>query len=305
MPEPLLVITNSEAGTSDAESLEMALAVLREAVPVEVAATSEPEELDDVLRRATSRTVAVAGGDGSMHAVVSALHRRGELDRFVLGLLPLGTGNDFARGAGIPLDVEEAARSLLTGEPRSMDLLVDEAGQVVVNSVHVGAGASASRRADRWKGRLGRVGVGKVNLGKLGYPIGAAITAWNPPLLRLRVELDGEVVVDLDDPVLQVAVGNGTSVGGGTELTPDADMGDGRADVMVARATGPFARFVYVARLGRSSHHRLEEVDYLRGQSVTVAGEMFFCAADGEIYGPMRRCSWRLERAAYSLVVPA
>ncbi len=81
-----------------------------------------------------------------------------------------------------------------------MDLIVDEVGQVVVNNVHVGAGAQASRRATRWKERLGSVGVGKVNLGKLGYPIGAAITAWNPPVLRLRVEVDGEVVNDLDRP---------------------------------------------------------------------------------------------------------
>ncbi len=131
---------------------------------------------------------------------------------------------------------------VVEGTPTPMDLIVDEVGQVVVNGVHVGAGAQASRRAARWKDRLGSVGVGKVNLGKLGYPIGAAITAWNPPVLRLRIEIDGEVVSDLDRPVLQVAVGNGSSVGGGTELTPEADPGDGPLDVMISRANGGLAR---------------------------------------------------------------
>ncbi|WP_148612050.1 diacylglycerol/lipid kinase family protein [Nocardioides rubriscoriae] len=303
--DPLLVITNSSAGTSDEENLERALAVLRPHTSVEVEATSEPGELDGVLHRAGSRTIVVAGGDGSMHAVISALHKRNDLGKNVIGLLPLGTGNDFARGLGLPLDVEDAAQVLLEGTPRAMDLIVDEVGEVVVNNVHVGAGAAASRRAHRWKERLGSVGVGSLNLGKLGYPIGAAITAWNPPVIRLRVELDGEVVTDLDTQVLQVAVGNGSSVGGGTDLVPDAEADDGRLDLMVSRATGPVSRLVYASRLALGSHPEHADVDYLRGQSVTVTGEEFWISADGEISGPERHRSWRLQRAAYEMVLPA
>ncbi|HET9422540.1 MAG TPA: diacylglycerol kinase family protein [Nocardioides sp.] len=302
--DPLLVITNRGAGTSDEESLSVALDVLRDRTSVEVQATGDPGELDGVLHRAGSRRIVVAGGDGSLHAVIACLHKRRDLGRNVIGLLPLGTGNDFARGVGIPLDIEEAARVLLDGTPTPMDLIVDEVGHVVVNSVHVGAGAQASRRATRWKDRLGSVGVGKVNLGKLGYPIGAAITAWNPPLLRLRVEVDGEVVNDLDRQVLQVAVGNGSSVGGGTELTPDAEAGDGQLDVMVSRAVGPLARVLYAVRLGLATHQDHEDVDYYRAETVSVTGEKFWCSADGEIYGPERHRTWRIEPAAYSMVLP-
>ena len=304
MSEPLLVITNSGAGTADEESLEQALAVLREATSVEVQATGDPGELDGVLHRAGSRRIVVAGGDGSIHAVVAALYRRHDLEGTTLGLLPLGTGNDFARSTGIPLDVEEAARSLLEGTPTPMDLLIDEVGEIVVNHVHVGAGAAASRRSDRWKSRLGAVGYKKVNLGKLGYPIGAAITAWNPPVIRLRVEVDGEVVSDFDEPVLQVAIGNGASVGGGTRLTPDADPADGKADVMISRATGPVSRLIYAGRLGLGSHPDHADVISLRASQVTVSGEEFWISADGEISGPERHRSWRLQRAAYSLVLP-
>lgn len=302
--EPLLVITNSGAGTSDEETLERALDILRAETSVEVAATADPGELNGVLHRAGSRRIVVAGGDGSMHAVVAALHRRHELADAVLGLLPLGTGNDFARSNGIPLVLEDAAEVALEGTPRPMDLIVDEVGTIVVNSVHVGAGAAASRRAVRWKHRLGKVGYKKVNLGKLGYPIGAAISAWNPPVIRLRVEVDGEVVNDFDRPVLMVAVGNGRSVGGGTELTPEADAGDGLMDVMVSRSTGPLARFGYVAGLALRRHQEREDVDYLRGRTVSVVGEEFYVSADGEIDGPERRRAWRLEPAAYEMVLP-
>jgi YegS/Rv2252/BmrU family lipid kinase len=302
--DPLLVITNRDAGTADEESLRDALAVLRERTSVEVQATGDPGELDGVLHRAGSRRIVVAGGDGSLHAVVAALHRRNELSGRVLGLLPLGTGNDFARTLGIPLDVEEAARVILDGTVEPMDLVVDEVGQVVVNSVHVGAGAQASRSAHRWKARLGAIGVGRVNLGKLGYPVGAALTAFRPPALRLRIEVDGEVVNDLDQPVLMVAVGNGASVGGGTELTPEADPGDGAVDVMVSRAVSRVSRVLYAVRLGMATHHERDDVVYLRGRTVSVGGAPFYCSADGEVYGPERHRTWRVEPAAYSMVLP-
>jgi diacylglycerol kinase (ATP) len=299
-----LVITNEGAGTADQERLQRALDVLDGRCSVEVVATSGPGELDSVLHRAGSRRIVVAGGDGSLHAVVAALHRRHDLAGSVLGLIPLGTGNDFARCMDIPLDPEEAARLLLEGEVRPVDVLLDERGGVVVNNVHVGASAQASRRGHRWKKRLGSIGVGKVNLGKIGYPIGALQSAFMPPQLRLRVEVDGHVVVDYDEPVLMVSAGNGTSVGGGAELTPEADPENGTVDVMISRATSIGAKLAYGVQVARRTHTERDDVIYLRAREVTVSGEPFFCSADGEITGPERRRSWRVEPAAYSMLLP-
>ena len=298
--DPLLLITNIDAGGGRVEGLEVALGVLREDADVEVASTSSPGELDGVLHRAGCRSIVVAGGDGSLHAVVSALHRRHELAARTLGLIPLGTGNDFARTLGIPLDPGEAATALLSGRPRRMDLIVDELGGVVVNNVHAGASAQASRYGARWKKRLGPYGIGI-----LGYPIGAAIAAVRPPFVRLRIEADGEVIADMDQHVLMVAVGNGASVGGGTELTPDADPEDGRLDVLVSLATGPLERIGYAWHLRKAEHEERSDVVSIRAKQVTLSGEDFFLAADGEISGPERRRSWHIEPGAYSLITPA
>ena len=298
--DPLLLITNTDAGGAEREALDVALGVLREDADVELATTSNPGELDGVLHRAGCRSIVVAGGDGSLHAVVAALHRRRELGGRTLGLIPLGTGNDFARALEIPLDPAEAAAALLAGSPRRMDLIVDELGGVVVNSVHAGASAQASRRGARWKERLGPFG-----FGILGYPIGAALAAVKPPFVRLRIEADGEVISDMDKHVLMVAIGNGTSVGGGTELTPDADPSDGKLDVMVSLATGPLDRIGYVWHLRSGSHQERDDVITVRAHQVTISGEDFFLAADGEISGPERRRSWHLEQGAYSLIVPS
>ena len=119
----------------------------------------------------------------------SDLHELGER---IVGLLPLGTGNDFARSVGIPLDIEDAARIIVEGEGRETDLIVDEVGEIVVNNVHLGAGAEASRKGHTWKNRLGSIGIGKLNLGKLGYPIGAVQSAFSHAELHLRVEIDGK-----------------------------------------------------------------------------------------------------------------
>jgi YegS/Rv2252/BmrU family lipid kinase len=302
--DPLLVITNDDAGTADDEALRGALEVLRETCSVDLQATSQPGELDGVLQRAGSRRIVVAGGDGSLHAVVSVLYRRHELEHAVVGLLPMGTGNDFARSLGIPLDPIEAAQVVLSGVVRPVDLIVDELGEVVVNNVHVGAGAAASRRGARLKAGLGSVGVGKVNLGRLGYPVGALMSAFDDPSVHLHVELDGRVVTDLDRPVLMVSIGNGASVGGGTPLTPDADPEDGRFDVMVSHSVTLRAKLGYTLGLRRGQHHRRDDVQYLRGSRVTISGDAFWISADGETSGPERQRSWHLEPAAYSFILP-
>lgn len=292
------MIANAAAGSAERRSMECALHVLREHADVEVAETSNPGELDGALQRAGSRPIVVAGGDGSLHAVVAALYRRHELADRVLGLLPLGTGNDFARGVGLPLDPEDAAEVLVTGEPRKLDLIIDELGEVVVNSVHLGASAQASRHGATWKQRLG-----PLRLGILGYPIGAAIAAIRPPFVRLRIEVDGTVLADMDRHVLMLAIGNGASVGGGTELTPGADPGDGKVDVMVSYATGPLQRVGFLRQLMGGDHGEREDVTQLRAEQVVVSGEDFWISADGELSGPERRRAWRVEPAAYSMLV--
>jgi YegS/Rv2252/BmrU family lipid kinase len=292
--DPQLLITNADAGSNDSEAIAAALEVLRRHGDVEVAATSDQGELDGVLHRRGGRRVIVAGGDGSLHAIVAALHRRNELADAVVGLLPLGTGNDFARGAGIPLDPEEAAELIVHAEPRPVDLIVDCTGEIVVNNVHVGVGAQASRKAGTWKRRLGRV----------GYPIGAALAAVNPPFVRLRIEVDGKEVADLAHPILMVAIGNGPTVGGGAEVTPEADPESGKMDVMISFAVGPLARFGYVMNLRKGDHHERDDVLYLRASTVSISGQSFYCSADGEVYGPERTRTWRVEPDAFKMALP-
>ena len=125
----------------------------------------------------------------------------------------------------------------------------------------------------------------------------------NAHLLRydsVHGRFPSEVKVDGDT----ISVGNGASVGGGTELTPEADPEDGKVDVMIARAQGGMAPLGYAWHLMRSRHHERDDVLYLRAREVSVSGEKFYCSADGEVYGPERKRTWHVEPAAYRFVFP-
>jgi YegS/Rv2252/BmrU family lipid kinase len=292
--EPLLLVANADAGSADDEQVGAALRVLSAGFDVEVCATSGPGDLRDALAASSAATVVAAGGDGSLHALVNALAALGLLDRRTVGLVPLGTGNDFARAAGVPLDPGDAARVVLGGRTREVDLVLDDAGTLVVNGVHLGVGAQASRAAEGWKQRLGTV----------GYVVGAVAAGVRPEFVRVRVTVDDEVLVEPGRRVAQVAIGNGTTVGGGTPLTPEAELGDGRLDVLVSFAVGALSRLGYVASLRLGTHHRRGDVEYLRGREVTVEGDDFWVSTDGEVEGPLRHRTWTVRPGAMTMLLP-
>jgi YegS/Rv2252/BmrU family lipid kinase len=289
----LLVITNASAGSAHEEAVDAAVSTLRARAQVDVVATSSPDDCETAVARRNGRRVVVCGGDGSLHVIVSALHRAGEL-RDPIGLVPLGTGNDLARALGVPLDPAEAARAVLEGEPRQLDLLVDDDGGVVVNAVHLGVGAEAARAAAALKPRLGR----------LAYVVGSVRAGASSQGWRVAVTVDERTLVNGETPVLQVGIGLGRSVGGGSPLTPHSVLDDGLADVVVSAAVGPVARLAYGLRLRRGSHLQRPDVLTGRGKEVVAAGEPFHYNADGEVRGPVERRVWTINPDGWRLVVP-
>ncbi len=290
----ILLITNADAGTHDQESVDQVLEVLRSHAHVEIVATSDPDQLDHVLADRDGRDIVVAGGDGSLHAVVAALHRRNEMDGPALGLVPLGTGNDFARCVRIPLTPPDAAEVAVHGLRTRVDILVDDHGGIVINAVHAGIGADAGREAEPWKARLG----------KLGYVVGAVIAGFTSQGTRVRVVADTEVLADGSRRVLQVGIGNGCYVGGGTPLIPDADPTDGQADVLVSFSVRRRNRLLYAIHLKRGTHNERHDVHTVRAREITVEGREFWCNADGELSGPLTFRRWVLQPHALTMMLP-
>ena len=292
--DDILLITNADAGSNESSAIDAAVTALRARCRVDVVSTRDADDLDEALEKRAGRDLVIAGGDGSLHTTVAALRARGELDQPTIGLIPLGTGNDFARGAGIPLDPVDAAAVVIVGRSSAVDILVDDQGGIVVNAVHAGVGADAGVEAEPYKARLG----------KAGYLVGALIAGFKTTGHRIKVVADGEVLADGARRVLQVGVGNGSWVGGGTELLPDADPTDAVADVMVSFAVKPLDRFLYAVHLKRGTHDNRHDVRMARATSVTVSGEEFWCDTDGELAGPMRARRWDVQPRAFTMMLP-
>jgi len=291
---PRLVITNAAAGSTDVPSIEAALAVLRDDGPVRLEETADGADLDRVLGgRRDDETVVAIGGDGSLHALVSALYVRGELGRVPIGLIPLGTGNDLARTVGLSVEPDEAARQLVDAVRTEIDLIVDDEGKVTVNAVHVGLGAHAGRQASWWKRRLGPI----------GYAVGAIQAGLTAPGLHLRIYVDQERLPH-SHGVMMVAMGNGAYVGAGAHLSPGADPGDGWADVMVSYADSPVARLGYALGLRRGEHALREDVKTSRARELAVQGDEFWVNSDGEVSGPYRAKSWTVVPGAVAMMLP-
>lgn len=292
MTRDFLVVANADAGTAESERVDAALRALSAGGTAELVMTESLEHLDATLAQLEGRTLVIAGGDGSVHAAVGALRRSGALGDVIVGLVPLGTGNDLATGLSLPTEPEAAAAVCLEASPRRLDLIVTDHDEVVVNASHAGLGAAAAGESERFKDRIGAA----------AYPLGAMIAAVRESGWALRVTLDGEVVHD--GGALMVGVANAPSIGGGTRLCPPAVPDDGELDVIVVSAVTAAARVAFGVALRDGVHLDREDVAHLRGQEVTIAGDPVAHDLDGEITEERSSCTYRLVAGAWQLLLP-
>lgn len=294
-----LLIVNDAAGSTDEVAVTAAAEVLRGVGDVTLVATGSADELDEVLTTAGERRPVVCGGDGSVHLAVARLDALGLRDT-AIGLIPLGTGNDLARGLGLPFDdAGAAAARVRDGRPQPVDLLRADDGQVCVNAVHAGVGADAAARSESLKDTLAAV----------AYPVGAVLAGLSATGVPTEVRVDGEVLVD--DDVLMIAVCNGTCFGGGACIAPAAAPDDGALDVVVSTAVGPIDRAAFGLAFARGEHLERDDVRIATGREVTIrvhgdtgrgpSGLLY--DVDGEVDdAPVAVRTWRVEPAAWHLV---
>ncbi|MFB9378492.1 diacylglycerol/lipid kinase family protein [Kineococcus gynurae] len=297
-PRGILAVANAKAGTAKAAVLDAVMRELARHADAELRLTETLEDLRDTLLDPGGRRLVLMGGDGTVHTALQLLHDAGAADAVgPLGLIPLGTGNDLARSLRLPLEPVTAAVVAATGTPRGLELLVDDLDRVTVNTVHAGIGASATARAQRWKSSLGAA----------AYPVGAAWAGVSAGRgYPLRVEVDGEVLVDGDRPVLMVGVGIGGTIGGGAPLVPGADPHDGVADVVVSTSTSPWARVGFARGLRQGVHVERQDVTTARGHVVEVSARSghFRLNSDGEVGDPRTSVRWEMRADAWRAVCP-
>lgn len=280
----VVVLVNPTAGMGVGDDLDIAasqagldldISVVRAENAVDLAAAGARE-----LERGVDALV-VQGGDGMVHLGVGLVAGTD----VPLGIVPKGTGNDFARAAGIPrggrtgdaLAAIAAALKNRAASHRRMDALrvrTSTGEHWAANSVNVGFDALVNARANRLRHLSGT----------LRYVVALVLVARDFETIPFRVGFDDGAVQDAPGPL--VSIGNGSSVGGGIRLLPSADLADGELDAMLVSPLGR-ARLAALFPIGAFGAHRsLREVTMHRARRIRVeAPDDVLVYADGEPLG--------------------
>ncbi|GAA0601834.1 YegS/Rv2252/BmrU family lipid kinase [Kribbella sandramycini] len=214
--------------------------------------------------------VTLVGGDGTIHLGAQVLAKSG----MPFGVVPAGTGNDFARGVGIPLkDPAAAADLIIAGNTRSVDLAVAE-GEFITTVVAGGFDSLVNKRANAMSWPKGNSRYTVATL--------AELRTFSP--LEYIVTVDGEVI---ETKAMLVAVGTGPTYGGGLQICAGAEIDDGVLDVTIIEPVSRLTLLQLFPKLSKGTHVGHPAVRALRGRSVRIESPGITAYADGEPLGPL------------------
>lgn len=219
--------------------------------------------------RAGWDVVVAAGGDGTVNEVVNGLAR--VPGRTLMAVVPMGTANDFASALGVPEDLEAALRLAAEGPARAVDVARVNR-RCFINVSTGGFGADTSQEASRAL---------KKHLGGFAYVLSGVENMMKFEVHSARFSVGGEVVHDGE--YIFFAVGNARQTGGGTPLTPLAEVGDGRLDIMLVHGMSRLQFMALLPDLRAGTHLDSPHVSYFRADRFDVedAGDIVV-NADGE-----------------------
>ena len=240
-------------------------------IEAEVVLSERPLHARDVARALgrDGQMVLAVGGDGTVNEVAQGLLESESTS--VLGILPLGTGNDFARLIGMSNDLETAVGQLKTAEPVKVDIgrvrwkQADNAFSCIfVNAIGIGFDGHVASIAPRYKGY-------PFQLGYLAAIL-VALTTWKDVGVTVS-DLDVASSKQFTGPLFFVTVGNARDSGGGYTINPKASIVDGRLDVCLVRSLPKLRALRMLPSARTGGHLEYNEVQYWQSTGIRIEME--------------------------------
>ncbi len=268
------LLVNPTSGTGGAPASAVPVARLLREAGAAVELTHSPGQVAcaELAEASAARgdVVVAVGGDGMVSSVAGAVAGAGG----VLGIVPSGRGDDFARMLGIADDPEVIAKTLLHGEPGEVDV-IETGRRVVLGSVYAGVDSLASEIVERVR----RLPVST----QYAYAGVRALLGFSPT--EYTLEVDGS---RYREEGYTVVVANSAYYGGGMKIAPAASLTDGLLDVIVIRAASKLRLIRSMPRLYDGSHVDLDDVLVLTGREVRLSSAAPVVAyGDGERLAPL------------------
>ncbi|EON22493.1 diacylglycerol kinase, catalytic region [Nocardioides sp. CF8] len=250
-----LVNPASGGGAAPEAVVPVARRLRDQGASVEVTYSPGIEATTALVGEAVARgdVVVSVGGDGMLSSIAGAVSRAGG----TLGIVPAGRGNDFARMLGLPADPLAQADVLLTGTPRSIDLIAF-GDRLVAGSVYAGLDARAAEIVDHARF------VPKV----AQYPLAAlrALATYTPATYQLTIDGVSHVFEGAT-----VVVANSAYYGKGMKIAPAAVLDDGLLDIIVIEAASRRGLMRSLPKVYQGEHVDNDQVHVFTGREITLS----------------------------------
>ena len=246
--------------------------------PHEIATTSEPDDARRFAAQAAADgcdLVVAAGGDGTLNEVVNGVAESNSQVR--VGIVPLGTGNDFARSISLPTNVDECLEVIAQGQTKGIDLVRITSDQVRY-FVNVSAGGFSGLVDEKLTPEI------KKSWGPLAYLRSAAAALPELRAYRTTIVFDGAETMRAN--LYNVIVANGRYVAGGIPVAPEAIINDGLLDVFLIPEKPKTELTMVVAQILLGKHVGNDAIIYRRAATIEVNSKpgMWF-NVDGDLVG--------------------
>lgn len=280
MTRQIALLANPAAGRGNADQTRAAVTERLTASGAEVAHLigDDADHALELVRKAVADgvdTVVTLGGDGMVHVAVQAL-----ADTDVsLGVVPLGTGNDFARALGIPTDDPLAAADVV-GADRSRRIDLGRSGETWFATVlAAGFDAAVNEQANtmRWPH------------GDLRYTFAAlsVIRSWTPVPYRLEIEDSTGATTVREQEAMLLAIANTESYGGGLRIAAECDPADGLLDAILIKPVSRLEFLRVFPGVRQAKHLTHPAFERIRTRRITVSAPGVIAYSDGEPLGPL------------------
>lgn len=273
--ETIIICNPGAGGVSDASSLAKQFARIPGATVLLTTSSGGATELARGAAQNGAELIIAAGGDGTLNEVINGVAEF--TGRVRLGLIPLGTGNDFARALDLPANADAAIDIILTGTTQPLDLVRVTSDQVRY-FLNVSAAGFSCTVSEKMTPEM------KQNWGPLAYLRGAASALADLKAYRTELVLDDQERRTLS--TYNVVIANGRYVAGGIPVAPQALLDDGLLDIVVIPELSAADLAVLAAQVLVGKHLDNEKLFFCRASKVSIHSEpgMWF-NVDGETVG--------------------
>jgi len=211
--------------------------------------------------------IVVVGGDGTLNEVINAkaVHTK------IIGLIPAGSGNDFARSCGIPInDISRALDVVIQGQTKLIDLgVINE--KYFINGLGFGLSEQANKLAIKYS----------LLLGGLKYYVGVLLALLFGSHIDITLQVDD---ARLSGPTLLLSIANGCFQGNGINVAPTASLSDGKLQIMHCEQVSLLKRFIGMYYFLKGKQHKMPKTTLIHSNqlSITSSGDIAL-QSDGEL----------------------